>query len=341
MDISIEDDEKTLTMIDPFYGQSRDETVFGKAAVDTEEIVTSESEKSTAHMFGTNQPSERVENTASSTTAEDNKVQILKELSESFEELTSVKNLEHFSALYSRARTIVSVDKLLELNGDKCMAVVDETICGMKLAYTISSCGSRLELTLKCCKGHTKKWASSEVLSIKSNNNIYLNDSLQAAAILISGNNYSKISLLAKALNLNLVGPSTFLRFQKHCAAPVVRNVWSKMNKLVIDILKKYDKLCMCGDGRNDSPGHSAKNCVYILMEHATKVVVDFEILDSRETGGNSVAMEREGLRRLLERLSKTLPFSELVTDASTTIMKLVRETKGNSINYCVNLVYM
>ena len=64
-----------------------------------------------------------------------------------------------------------------------------------------------------------------------------------------------------------------------------------------------------------------------------------FEILDSRETGGNSVAMEREGLRRLLERLSKTLPFSELVTDASTTIMKLVRETKGNNINFYVNLV--
>ena len=39
--------------------------------------------------------------------------------------------------------------------------------------------------------------------------------------------------------------------------------------------------------------------------------------------------MEREGLRRLLERLATTLQFSELVTDASMTIMKLVREIKG------------
>ena len=144
----------------------------------------------------------------------------------------------------------------------------------MRLAYSVSNSGSRLELTLNCCKGHTKKWISSEVLAIKSNKNIYLNHSFQATAILTSGNNYSKFSFLAKALHLNLIGPITFLRFQKHCAAPVVRNIWSMMNQVVIDILKKYNKLCMCGDGGNDSPSHSAKNCVYIVMEHTTKVAV-------------------------------------------------------------------
>lgn len=64
-------------------------------------------------------------------------------------------------------------------------------------------------------------------------------------------------------------------------------------------------------------------------MEHATNVIVDFEVVDSRETGGNSVNMEREGLRRLLEKMASTMPFSELTTDASSSIMKLVRETKG------------
>lgn len=64
-------------------------------------------------------------------------------------------------------------------------------------------------------------------------------------------------------------------------------------------------------------------------MEHATNVIVDFEVVDSRETGGNSVNMEREGLGRLLEKMASTMPFSELTTDASSCIMKLVRETKG------------
>lgn len=178
-------------------------------------------------------------------------------------------------------------------------------------------------------KGHCKKWESSEVLVTKRSSNIYLNDSLQAAAIIISGNNYEKFSLLAKALNLNLISVSTFNRFQKHCAEPVVHNIWQKMNSLIQKILNHYDEKCLCGDGRNDSPGHSARYCVYTLMEHATNVIVDFEVVDSRETGGNSVNMERKGLRRLLEKMASTMPFSELTTDASSSIMKLVRETKG------------
>lgn len=64
-------------------------------------------------------------------------------------------------------------------------------------------------------------------------------------------------------------------------------------------------------------------------MEHATKVVVDMAVVDKRETGGNSVTMEKEGLRRLLEKMATVLPFSEITTDASSSIMKLVREMKG------------
>lgn len=41
--------------------------------------------------------------------------------------------------------------------------------------------------------------------------------------------------------------------------------------------------ICLCGNGKNDSPGHSACYCVYTLMEHATKVVLDLEVLDKRE----------------------------------------------------------
>ena len=36
-----------------------------------------------------------------------------------------------------------------------------------------------------------------------------------------------------------------------------------------------------------------------------------------------------EGLRLLLEKMASVLPFSELATDASSSIMKLVRDLKG------------
>lgn len=101
------------------------------------------------------------------------------------------------------------------------------------------------------------------------------------------------------------------------------------MNGLIVNILKQYEEICLCGDGRNDSPGHCARYCVYALMEHATKVVVDMAVVDKRETGGNSVTMEKEGLRRLLEKMATVLPFSEITTDASSSIRKLVHEMKG------------
>lgn len=153
-----------------------------------------------------------------------------------------------------------------------------------------------------------------------------------AAAIIVSGNNYSKFALLCKALGLSIISSNTFTRFQKHCAAPVISDVWNKMNALIVDVLKQYEEICLCGDGRNDSPGHSARYCVYTLMEHATKVVVDMAVVDKRETGGNSVTMEKEGVRRLLEKMATVLPFSEITTDASSSIVKLVREMKGTLV---------
>ena len=37
------------------------------------------------------------------------------------------------------------------------------------------------------------------------------------------------------------------------------------------------------GDGRNNSPGHTAHYWEYTLMEETTKMVVDIEVIDKRE----------------------------------------------------------
>lgn len=42
----------------------------------------------------------------------------------------------------------------------------------------------------------------------------------------------------------------------------------------------------LSGDGRNDSPGHTARYCVYTLMEETQKLVVDLEVVDKCGTGG-------------------------------------------------------
>ena len=338
MDISCVDDERTLTMVDPSYGAEGDSSVHNAAVAP---CVVAEApqytchDDVTSHSFGIAGPSANTEalqqesamprqeeNTKS---AEKYQAEILKQLEDAFQQLTSKGDLETYLALHSRMRVMVSINKLVELSEEKC------TFCGegLHLKEDVKTIGSRVEIIRKCKNGHCRKWVSSEVLGVKNNAEFFLNDSLLAAAIIISGNNYSKFSLLCKALGLSIISNNTFTRFQKHCAAPVVREIWEEMNSLITGILRQYDELCLCGDGRNDSPGHSARYCVYTLMEHASKVVVDMAVVDKRETGGNSVVMEKEGLRRLLEKMASVLPFSELATDASSSIMKLVRDMKG------------
>ena len=134
----------------------------------------------------------------------------------------------------------------------------------------VKTIGSRVEMIRKRKNGHYQKWVSSEVLGVKNNAEFFVNDSLLAAAIIISGNNYSKFSLLCKALGLHIISSNTFTRFQKHCAAHVVKEIWDEMNSLIPGTLQQYDDLCLCGDGRNDSPGHCAGYCGYTLMEHAS-----------------------------------------------------------------------
>ena len=261
-------------------------------------------------------------------TVEGNHLHVLRALEKAFTELTYVSDFQDLLELYSRMRVVVSVEKLMELKGTYCSTVVSGIACGTSIQYAVKHIGARVDLEWKCAYGHCGKWESSEVLTTNRHSKVYLNDYLLPIAIVLSGNNYAKFELLCKVLNLSLEGKSFFFSFQTKCAVPVVKDVWSKMRYLVLKILRGYEEICLCG-GRNDSPGHSARYCVYTLMEHVTKVVVDLEVLDKRETGGNSAVMEREGLRRLLKRLMNKLPLNELCTDASTTIIKLVRDVKG------------
>lgn len=55
-------------------------------------------------------------------------------------------------------------------------------------------------------------------------------------------------------------------------------------------------------------------------------MIVDLEVLDQRETEGISTRMEKEGLIRLLIKLKGVIDISEITTDASTTIIKALKD---------------
>lgn len=70
------------------------------------------------------------------------------------------------------------------------------------------------------------------------------------------------------------------------------------------------------GDGRNDSPGHSAQYCTYTVMTHDTHDIVDLVVVDKRQVDLKSTNMEKLALKTLMERLRTSLLIKELVTDA-------------------------
>ena len=83
------------------------------------------------------------------------------------------------------------------------------------------------------------------------------------------------------------------------------------------------------GDGRNDSPGFSARYCVYVVMDLISNIIIDLEVMDKRETGGVSGNMEREALSRVLRRLMSKLDIAEITTDASSSVIKRISDLKG------------
>ena len=73
------------------------------------------------------------------------------------------------------------------------------------------------------------------------------------------------------------------------------------------------DDLTVCGDGQCDSPGVSAKNLCYYVMEMITGYVIEIEVLLKKHVG-----MKSSTLNHCLQSLQR------VCTDASSSIKKLI-----------------
>lgn len=77
---------------------------------------------------------------------------------------------------------------------------------------------------LQVCKlGHVaNRWCSQSIL----NRRMHAGDLVFASAILLSGNNFQKISTLAKFLKLPILSSSSFHRIQKTYLVPSIDRFW-------------------------------------------------------------------------------------------------------------------
>ena len=80
----------------------------------------------------------------------------------------------------------------------------------------------------------------------------------------------------------------------------------------------------LSGDGRNDSPGHSAQYCTYSLADMEDHAILQMNIMDVREAAGKSNNMERIGFKRGMDKLlTSQMSVKEAVTDGHLEIAAL------------------
>ena len=94
---------------------------------------------------------------------------------------------------------------------------------------------------------------------------------------------------------------------------------------MVVDTLKQMEEVILIGDGRCDSPGHSAKYCTYTLMNATSGEVVDTVVIPVTEVA-NSNAMEKAGfIKSVLDLKEEGVNISTISTDSHIQIRKLMR----------------
>ncbi len=174
--------------------------------------------------------------------------------------------------------------------------------------------GMALLVTSNCSSGHENKFCSSSKV-----NNIFVNNLQSAASIILSGSHYAKMNRLAKFLNLEFLSKSSYYRFQRLYLIPEINDWWCWMRRELISEFSSQD-IVVGGDGQCDSPGFNAKNLCYFMVEVNSNYILDIKVLDKRHVGLISTNMEKEAVKRSLDRLQNDVNVVELVTDASTTV---------------------
>ncbi|XP_072010875.1 uncharacterized protein [Engystomops pustulosus] len=157
--------------------------------------------------------------------------------------------------------------------------------------------GSYCLIRAKCSKGHAFNIMETQPkIGQYASGNLLL-----ASAILFSGLNFQKIKEFLTLLGVVNISETTYYRYQSLFLFPAIDISWKKEQSQLFNNLQGKN-VCISGDGQCDSPGHSAKYCIYTLMDCVTENIVDFEV-NQRTQCSSSVAMEKYGFGVCMERI--------------------------------------
>ncbi|XP_069135269.1 uncharacterized protein [Argopecten irradians] len=220
-------------------------------------------------------------------------------------------------------KSICFQSALLELASIRIPTNCQRKACGAEISVRCRYVGCAIQMKWTCSNGHhVHTWDSQPRIK-----KVYAGNFLLSAAILISGNNFAKVALLAKFLNLAMIGITSHHRVQRVFTAPVINNYFEEMMRTTLEKYRGKD-IVVAGDGRNDSPGHSAMYCTYTFIEYESKDIVACQIVDKRMTQLKSTLMEKEGMIRAMETVFNAgANIKEICTDAHVQIAHYLKTT--------------
>ena len=100
---------------------------------------------------------------------------------------------------------------------------------------------------------------------------------LLSAAILFSGSTPAKVFHLLSHFNVACIKERTFFDHQKKYLEPAIITVWNSEQSTLLSKCKS--PLSIGGDGRADSPGHTAKYGSYGIIDLHTNKVLHIELV--------------------------------------------------------------
>ena len=162
---------------------------------------------------------------------------------------------------------LVSESSLLQLL-NKCK------VCGQDACVTIKRfVGIMIIVDVQCSQGHDYTWRSQSM-----HNSMPWGNLLLSAAILFSGGSPAKILTMFGHVKVPVFSTRTYSNIQYAYLVPTVLRTWDVHQADRITDLQGRS-LCLGGDGRCDSPGHTAKFGSYTLMNLEDNKVVHIELV--------------------------------------------------------------
>lgn len=118
-------------------------------------------------------------------------------------------------------------------------------------------------------------WHSQPFIKDQPAGNILL-----SAATLFSGSTPTKVLHFLKCLQVATFTDRTFYEHQTKYLEPTIISVWKhKQQNLLAECVSRDSLLAIGGDGRADSPGHSAKYGSFGIIDLSTNKVLHIELV--------------------------------------------------------------